>query len=147
VKRLLTIALAGAILASALTAGLASASSPQKLSLRKTGAGMILVDAKGFTVYAFSRDSRNSDKCVMISGCAQNWPPLTASAKPLAGSGVKSSLIGTITIKGAVKQVTYSGHPLYSYVGDSSPGSTEYIGVSAAGGRWPALSGSGSEIK
>jgi predicted lipoprotein with Yx(FWY)xxD motif len=114
VKRLLTFALAGTILASALMAGLASASSPQKLNLRKPGAGMILADAKAFTVYAFSRDSRNQDRCVMIKGCAQNWPPLSASGKPLAGSGVKSSLIGTITIKGAVKRVIYSGHPLYT---------------------------------
>jgi predicted lipoprotein with Yx(FWY)xxD motif len=147
VKRLLTIALAGAILASALGAAFASAASPQKLSLRKTSAGMILVDSKGFTLYAFSRDSNNQDKCVSISGCASHWPPLTTSGKPLAGSGVKSSMIGTITIKGGTKQVTYDGHPLYTYAGDSSPGSTEYIGASASGGTWPAVSGSGGEVK
>jgi predicted lipoprotein with Yx(FWY)xxD motif len=147
VKRLLTLAIAGAVLASALTAALASASSPQKLSLHKTSAGMILVDAKGFTVYAFSRDARNSDKCIAISGCAQHWPPLTTAGKPLAGSGAKSSLIGTITIKGGLKQVTYAGHPLYTYVGDSGPAATEYIGVSAAGGTWPALNASGGEVK
>jgi len=146
-RRIAITALAAAMLVSVLGAAIASASSPQKLSIRKTSAGMILVNSKGFTLYAFSRDSHNSDRCVSISGCAANWPPLTTSGTPVAGSGVKSSLLGTITIKGGAKQVTYNGHPLYSYVGDSSAGSTEYIGASAAGGTWPALNASGGEVK
>lgn len=146
-KRLQIIAVAGAILASALSAGLASASSPVKLGLHKTSVGTILVDSRGFTVYAFSRDMRNQDICLNIGGCAAAWPPLTTAAKPIAGPGLKRSLIGTISIKGGAKQVTYAGHPLYTYVGDTSPGSTEYVNVTASGGRWPALSGAGSEVK
>lgn len=146
-RRIATAAVSAAILASLLGAAIASASGVQKISVRKTSAGMILVNSKGFTVYAFSRDSRNSDKCVSISGCAANWPPLTTAGTPAAGSGVKASLLGTITIKGGAKQVTYNGHPLYTYIGDSSPGSTDYIGASAAGGTWPALNASGGLVK
>lgn len=147
-KRLLMIAVTGAVLASALSAGLASAaSSPVKLSLRKTSVGMILVNGRGFTVYAFTRDAHNHDSCLKIGGCVSVWPPLTTTGKPIAGSGVKASMLGTISIKSGATQVTYGGHPLYTYVGDTSPGSTEYVNVSASGGRWPALSGSGSEVK
>jgi predicted lipoprotein with Yx(FWY)xxD motif len=147
VKRLLILTVTGAVFVSALSAGLASASSPVKLSVRKTSVGTILVDSRGFTVYAFTRDVRNQDSCLKIGGCVSVWPPLTTASTPIAGSGVKASLLGTISIKGGAKQVTYGGHPLYTYVGDSGPGATEYVNVSASGGRWPALSGTGSEIK
>jgi predicted lipoprotein with Yx(FWY)xxD motif len=147
VKRLLSIAVTGALLAAALSASLASASSPVKLSLRKTSVGMILVNSRGFTLYAYTRDRRNQDSCLKVGGCVSVWPPLTTAGKPVAGSGVKASMLGTITIKGGAKQVTYGGHPLYTYVGDTGPGSIEYVNVSASGGRWPALSGSGSEVK
>ena len=146
-RRIAMTAVTAAMLVAVLGATIASASSPQKVSMRNTSAGMILVNSKGFTVYAFSRDSNNSDKCVTIKGCAANWPPLTTSGKPVAGSGIKSSMLSTITIKGGAKQVTYAGHPLYTYIGDSSPGSTEYIGVNAAGGTWPALNAAGGEVK
>ena len=146
-KRTLILTLTVAAFVSALSAALASASSPVKLSLRKTSVGTIVVDSRGFTVYAFSRDVRNQDSCLKIGGCVSAWPPLTTAGKPIAGTGVKASLLGTISIRGGAKQVTYGGHPLYTYVGDSGPGATEYVNVSASGGRWPALGGTGAEIK
>jgi predicted lipoprotein with Yx(FWY)xxD motif len=137
-----------ALLATGAAAGLASAAAKrEKLQLRKTKVGTILVNARGFTVYAFTKDSRNRDACVQIRECPSTWPPLTSSGKAIAGSGVKSSLIGTITIKGGAKQVTYGGHPLYTYSGDSGPGETSYVNFSAFGGHWPALSASGGEVK
>lgn len=135
----LTVALTVAVSAGA-------ASSAAKVSLRKTSVGVILVNSKGFTVYAFSKDSTNKDACVKISGCKAIWPPLTTAAKPIAGSGVKASLLGTIPYKGTLKQVTYAGHPLYTYSADSSPGSTSYVNQKAFGGRWPAINAAGKEI-
>jgi predicted lipoprotein with Yx(FWY)xxD motif len=129
------------------TVGIAAASAGEKLQLRKTRVGTIIVNGRGFTVYAFTRDSRNKDTCQSIRGCVQIWPPVTTSGRPVAGSGVRSSLIGTITIKGGAKQLTYAGHPLYRYSGDSGPGQTEYVNFSAFGGRWPALNSSGQEVK
>jgi predicted lipoprotein with Yx(FWY)xxD motif len=128
--------------------GLASASSrSEKIQLRKTKVGSILVNGRGFTVYMFTRDSRNHDTCVTIRECAHFWPPITTGGRPVAGAGVKSSLLGTITIKGGAKQITYAGHPLYTYTGDSGPGQTGYVNASAFGGNWPALSGSGGSVK
>jgi predicted lipoprotein with Yx(FWY)xxD motif len=86
VKRLLILAVTGAVVVSALSVGLASAaSSPARLSLRKTSVGTILVDNRGFTVYAFTRDARNQDSCLKIGGCVSVWPPLTTTGKPVAG--------------------------------------------------------------
>jgi predicted lipoprotein with Yx(FWY)xxD motif len=141
---LLLAAVAAAISA---TAGQAAAGPAQaKLALRHTGVGTILVDRRGFTLYAFTRDGRNRDVCMRISGCLGIWPVVTAGSKPLAGPGVRTSLIGTIAIGGGRKQLTYAGHPLYTYVADSAPGQTEYVGVSQFGGRWPALNAAGGEV-
>ena len=132
------------------TAGAASASAPAAggstaISLRSTRLGRILVASNGHTLYAFSRDARNQDRCAMVSGCTRVWPIMAAHGKPKAGSGVKSSLLGTITV-GHVSQVTYAGHPLYTYTADSGPADTSYVGVSQFGGTWPAVSATGSAI-
>src|SRR5437588_6484087 len=58
--------------------------------------------------------------------------------RPNAGPGVKRSMLGTIKVKGK-SQVTYGGHPLYEYSGDTSPGSTSYVGVSQFGAKWRAV--------
>jgi predicted lipoprotein with Yx(FWY)xxD motif len=123
-----------------------AASGPATIQLRRTSKGVILVDGRGFTVYAFSHDSRNHDSCMAISGCSSLWPPVRTSGRPRAGRGVRSSLLGTIRIRGGL-QVTYAGHALYGYAGDSSPGSTSYIGVSLSGGVWSALRSTGALVR
>lgn len=139
--------LVAAALLVALAGGLASASTkPERIGLRRTGVGTILVNGRGFTVYVFTKDSTNHDVCVQIRGCARVWPPLTSAAKAVAGSGLKSSLVGSISIPGA-KQVTYAGHPLYRYSGDTGPGQTGYVNFSAFGGHWPALNAAGQEVR
>jgi predicted lipoprotein with Yx(FWY)xxD motif len=90
----------------------------------------------------FTHDRRNTDTCVHISGCAATWPPLYVSGSPSAGAGVKRSLLGTIAV-GHRRQVTYAGHPLYTYTGASGPGDASYAGVSLDGGKWDAVTASG----
>jgi predicted lipoprotein with Yx(FWY)xxD motif len=121
----------------------AAAAGPAKLQLRRTSLGQVLVDGRGFTVYAFSRDGKRKDRCVMTHGCTGVWPVIRTHGTPRAGRGVKRSLLGTIRISGGVTQVTYAGHPLYHYSGDVSPGSTDYVGVSQFRGVWRALKPSG----
>ena len=125
-------------------AGAASASTT--ISLRATRLGKLLVASDGHTLYAFSRDARNHDRCAMLSGCTGVWPIATAHGTPRAGRGVKASLLGTIKV-GHVSQVTYAGHPLYTYTADSGPADTAYVGVSQFGGTWPALSPTGRLVK
>jgi predicted lipoprotein with Yx(FWY)xxD motif len=144
----------GLVLAAAiLTAGVstaavdAHATRGAKLQVRQTTLGNILVDGHGLTVYAFTRDSRRHDRCVTIAGCTGIWPPLTTGGAPQAGRGAKRSLLGTIALGGGTRQVTYAGHPLYTYVGNSGPGDTSYVGVSQFGGRWLALTPAGHLVK
>ena len=124
----------------------ADAASATEVVLRHTSLGSILTTSSGFTLYEFTRDHGSEDSCVKVRGCAQAWPALTTSGQPSAGSGVKASLLSSIRIAGGAKQVTYAGHPLYTYVADSR-GSTDYVGVSAFGGYWYALSASGHTVK
>jgi predicted lipoprotein with Yx(FWY)xxD motif len=118
-----------------------------KLQLRHTAVGKILVNGRGVTVYAFTRDSRNHDRCAAIAGCTSVWPLVTTSGKPKLGSGVKRSLVGTIELPGGTRQVTYAGHPLYTYIASAGPGDTSYVGVSQFGGRWLALTAAGRLVK
>jgi predicted lipoprotein with Yx(FWY)xxD motif len=58
------------------------------------------------------------------------WPALLTNGAPVAGSGVKPGLLGSVTrtdLPGlpAVQQVTYAGHPLYRFFLDEVPGETE----------------------
>jgi predicted lipoprotein with Yx(FWY)xxD motif len=117
------------------------------IQLRQTGLGRVLVNGRGFTLYAFGRDGVRKDRCVTISGCPDTWPILQTDARPRAGAGIKRSRLGTIKVRGGITQVTYAGHPLYGYVGDTSPGSTGYVGVSAFGGVWSAVKASGALVR
>jgi predicted lipoprotein with Yx(FWY)xxD motif len=124
----------------------AHASRATEVLLRHTSLGSILATSSGFTLYEFTHDRGSEDSCVKVRGCAQAWPALTTSGQPSAGPGVKASLLSSIRIAGGARQVTYAGHPLYTYVADSR-GSTDYVGVSAFGGYWYALSASGHTVK
>jgi predicted lipoprotein with Yx(FWY)xxD motif len=146
VSRVLFLLAATAVVA--LPTALADASAVRaKLQLRHTRLGTILVNSRGFTVYAFSRDSRDKDACQAIHVCLNAWPPVTTTTRPIAGPGVRAALIGTITLRGGAKQVTYRGRPLYTYIGDRSPGQTTYVNLLQFGGRWPAVNAAGREVK
>jgi predicted lipoprotein with Yx(FWY)xxD motif len=109
------------------------------IRLRATSLGRILANAGGRTIYVFTRDARNQDRCAAIKGCASVWPMVTSAGRPVAGSGMSRALLGTIRVHGAT-QVTYAGRPLYTYAGDTAPGETGYVGLSQFGGAWFAVS-------
>ncbi len=113
------------------------------VQLRHASLGSILVSGSGRTLYEFTRDHGDKSSCVAISGCSEVWPSLKASGRPTAGSGIKASLLSTT----GGKQVTYAGHPLYTYSGDSGPGKTSYVGAKQFGGTWYALTASGAAVK
>ena len=159
-KRLITLPAAGALLVLAALAvagcgggGSSNASSgPPKtasgaaatVGVSNEGLGNILVNAKGRTLYLFTRDSGTMSEC--SGACAVNWPPLKATGKPTIGTGANASLTSTTSRPGGTKQVTYNGHPLYLFKGDSNPGDTNGQGLNAFGGNWYALSAAGNKI-
>jgi predicted lipoprotein with Yx(FWY)xxD motif len=114
------------------------------VSVANTGLGKILVDSQGKTLYLFEKDTGTKSTC--SGGCATIWPPLRASGKPTAGTGVKASLLGTTQRSDGNAQVTYDGHPLYLYEADGSAGDTNGQGVNAYGALWYVLSASGNEV-
>ena len=145
-RTLIIIAVAAVSAVGAASLAMAKAG-PAKLELRKTRVGTILVNSRGFTLYAFTRDSRNHDACAALRSCLTAWPAVTTGGKAVAGPGVRASLIGTITLKGGIEQVTYAGHPLYTYIADVRPGQTSYVNFLQFGGRWPAVNAAGGEVK
>jgi len=118
-----------------------------KVELRRTSAGRILVTSSGFTLYRFSKDTLKKDTCIKVSGCAENWPALRTRGKPVAGRGVRASLLSTIRLPSGAAQVTYAGHPLYTYAQASERGETVYIGAEQFGGIWYAVNASGHSVK
>ena len=125
----------------------AHASRAAAVELRHTSIGSILVSSSGRTLYEFTRDHANKSSCAAISGCSETWPSLKTSGRPTAGSGIRASLLSSINLPGGGKQVTYAGHPLYTYSGDSGPGETSYVGARQFGGTWYAINASAHTVK
>ena len=144
-KRITILLICVAALASASVA--VAAGHHAKLKLGSTSLGKILVNGRGFTLYMFTRDRRGKDNCVKVSGCTAVWPPVTTAGKPQAGPGVKRGLLGTIKLPSGTRQVTYAGHPLYTYSGDGGPGDTSYVDISQFGGTWEAVNAAGHAVK
>ena len=103
--------------------------------------GPILVDGQGRTLYLFQKDTGGQSSC--SGSCASIWPPDT-TANPKAGTGVSASKLGTTKRSDGTMQVTYAGHPLYTYTADTSPGQVSGNGINTFGGVWNAVQPSGS---
>jgi predicted lipoprotein with Yx(FWY)xxD motif len=114
------------------------------VNVANTALGKILVDSRGRTLYLFVQDTGTKSTC--SGGCATAWPSLRASGKPTAGGGAKASLLGTTPRSDGKPQVTYNGHPLYGYQGDSKAGDLNGQGVNGFGAPWFVLSPSGNQI-
>jgi predicted lipoprotein with Yx(FWY)xxD motif len=113
----------------------------------QTAVGPLLADKSGYTVYMFVRDKPRKDVCRKIKNCEKDWPAVTTTGTPVAGPGVKKSLLGSIPYKGKLREVTYKGHPLHTYRFDSSRASVINIGNRQFGGAWYALNAKGRVVK
>lgn len=105
------------------------------------GLGLILVDSQGLALYEFQKDSGTRPSC--YGACAEAWPPLTTKGAPQPSNGASASKLGTTRRSDGTVQVTYAGHPLYTYAADKKPGEANGNGFSAFGAPWHALKGSG----
>lgn len=105
--------------------------------------GKVIVDSEGFTLYDFHKDRGTTSSC--YGACAQAWPPLLTAGDPQAGEGAVAAKLGTTERKDGTTQVTYAGHPLYTFSEDTKPGEARGNDVEAFGAEWYALEPSGSE--
>jgi predicted lipoprotein with Yx(FWY)xxD motif len=117
---------------------------PATVGTGSTDLGSVLVNSDGRTLYAFEKDSGTTSAC--SAACAMEWPPLLANGKPTAGTGVNAGMLGTTKRSDGGTQVTFNGHPLYTFAGDAKAGDTGGQGLTDFGGSWHALSSSGSVV-
>jgi predicted lipoprotein with Yx(FWY)xxD motif len=103
-----------------------------------------LAGSQGRTLYLFEADKNGTSTC--SGACAAGWPPDTVTGTPHAGSGVKQALLSTIKRPDGTKQVTYNGHPLYYFAGDTSAGAANGQGSKAFGAGWYVVNASGHKV-
>jgi predicted lipoprotein with Yx(FWY)xxD motif len=114
------------------------------ISTMSSSGGKFLTNGSGRAVYLWVKDPKNESMCT--GGCAGAWPPVTTTGTVTASGGVQSSDLGTITRSGGTKQVTYDGHPLYYFSGDTSSGQINGQGSTGFGAYWWLVAPSGSAI-
>ena len=78
---------------------------------------------------------------------AQAWPPLTATTSPKAKGAVKASLLGTTKRADGSREVTYAGHPLYTFAGDTRAGQTTGQGSNGFGAPWWVVTPAGQALE
>lgn len=129
-----TPAAGGTAATSPATATTAPAAPGSTLALKtaKGSAGIWLTDSAGRTLYVYTRDKGTTSEC--YGACAKAWPPLTTTGPvTLSGQFTVPRDLGVTTRTDDTKQVTYGGHPLYYFHGDTAPGQTKGQGL---GGVW-----------
>jgi predicted lipoprotein with Yx(FWY)xxD motif len=105
------------------------------LKTASIGGVSVLTNTKGFTLYTFALDKGTTSAC--SGACAAAWPPQTALA------AVKSPY-STVKRSDGSAQLTFNGHPLYTFTGDTAPGKASGNGVNAFGGLWSEVPASGA---
>ncbi len=120
------------------TAG--SATPSATVMVADSSLGKILVDTNGRTLYAFDHDTPTMSACT--DACANLWPALVVSGAPHAGAGIDTAKLGVLTVP-AGSQVTYAGHPLYTFANDHAAGDVTGEGI---GGVWWVVGADGEKI-
>ena len=112
-----------------------------------TSQGKVLTNAKGRTLYWYAIDTANKSNC--NGKCATFWPPVPAGTKVASGVSLPGKF-GSITRSDGSKQLTYDGHPLYTFVEDTAPGMDKGNGITTSGGNtadlWWAVTPSGAKL-
>ena len=103
-----------------------------------------LVDQQSRALYLYTADTQNSSTSTCTDDCLTQWQPVIVTGLPQAGNGVNAGLLGTITWDDGTLQATYNGWPLYTYTGDTAPGTTSGQGMGSA---WFLVSGAGNSIQ
>ena len=95
------------------------------LELKTVGAlGDVIVANNGYTVYTFTKDTKDSGKSACTGGCLAKWPAVTVAAgsSATAASGLTGKLATITREDNGATQVTYNGLPLYFFSGDTKAG-------------------------
>ncbi|MHB8220087.1 MAG: COG4315 family predicted lipoprotein [Acidimicrobiales bacterium] len=115
------------------------------LTVERSPVGPILATGDGHTLYDFAIDSPTKSRCTS-SACVFLWPPLLENGTPRVAKGVNGALVGTIRRPTGATQVTYGGHPLYTWSSDTKAGMVTGQALVNEGGIWYVVSPSGKQI-
>jgi predicted lipoprotein with Yx(FWY)xxD motif len=115
------------------------------LGLIHSPSGPILATGSGDALYDFVPDTPTHSAC-LNDGCVFQWPPLLAPNPIRVGPGVNRSLVGTLRRPDGSTQLSYGGHPLYTYNLDVHPGDITGQAIDQDGGLWYVLNAQGHEI-
>jgi predicted lipoprotein with Yx(FWY)xxD motif len=132
--------------AAASSSGYGASNTATAVSIKtaKNSLGTYLTGPSGRALYIWVADTGGKSSC--SGACASTWPPLTTKATPTASGGAMASDLGMTTRSDGSKQVTYNGHPLYYYAGDTAAGSTNGQGSNQYGAKWWLISPSGGQV-
>ena len=127
----------------AVSAGVSASNAPgAALALARTTLGEVVVDAKGMTLYMYTKDTQGSGRSACEGQCLAAWPPLLVDATPSV-PGITGKL-ATITTADGRKQATLDGWPLYYFAKDKTPGDVTGQGVGTV---WWVLAANGTPIQ
>ena len=108
------------------------------------GPGDFVADNDRRALYMLEGDL-DGDKCT--ASCLTQWAPLFPPAgEPTVSDGLSPVLIGTVERPDGSRQITYNGHPLYHFVGDTRPGDVLGHQRNDEWGDWYLLTPQGSEL-
>jgi predicted lipoprotein with Yx(FWY)xxD motif len=119
-----------------------TAASGSQIKTGSTTVGTILENSAGHAIYWFAIDTPTKSNCT--GSCLTYWPPVKGPVTAASGVSLPGTF-GTIKRADGTTQATYMGHPLYTYVGDSSAGQVGGNGKNLSGGLWWAMTPSGAK--
>lgn len=111
------------------------------MSVGRSRLGAMLVNSSGRALYLFGSDKAGASNCT--GACTRVWPPATVTGSPVAGTAVSPAKLGAITRPDRSRQLTYAGHPLYTFSGDTGSGQINGEGFL---GTWFIVSPLGTKI-
>ena len=126
------------------TGGTGAGSTSVTLKTHKGDLGTYLTDASGRSLYLFEADHDGRSTCT--GPCAAAWPPLTSPGTPKVAGAAEAGKVSTVSRGGETAQVTYDGHPLYYFAGDSAASQTNGQGSNGFGARWWVVAPDGAPI-
>jgi predicted lipoprotein with Yx(FWY)xxD motif len=91
------------------------------ISLAKGQAGIFVIGPNGHALYVFDKDQGTKTACT--GTCATYWPALTATGPITTGPEINKAKVAKVDAQ-KPDQLTYYGHLLYYFKGDSAPGQT-----------------------
>jgi predicted lipoprotein with Yx(FWY)xxD motif len=112
------------------------------LKVASTPLGQIITDAKGRSLYLFTKDTAKPSKPTCYQACAQKWPAYPWSEN-LTIAGIDKALVGKVQRTDGTWQLTIGGWPTYTYTGDTKAGDTAGHGV---GSTWYAITPQGKKV-